>query len=134
MLETYSTNITVADNTAIPFNNVNISKGCTAILAGPATVQLNKCGVYMISCDASLAPTAAGEIGIQLSKNGILQPQAQSVSTGTADSYDALSFTTLVQVAENNTCSCCTSPTTIQVINSIESDYAIASITVTKIC
>ena len=47
MLEIYSENITVGANSPIPFNNVSIKKGCTAVLSAPATVQFNKCGVYI---------------------------------------------------------------------------------------
>ena len=39
MLEAYSTNIAVATNSAIPFNNVTIEKGCTAKLAAAATIS-----------------------------------------------------------------------------------------------
>ena len=81
-----------------------------------------------------IEPAAAGEVSIQLSKNGILQPQAQAIETGALDSVTNLKFETLVQVKENNTCSCCTSPTTIQVINGTEGTYSNINIVVTKIC
>ena len=135
MLEGYSTNITVATDTAIPFNNVTIEKGVTAKLAAPATIELNKAGVYMVSVDAAGTATTAGDVSIQLSKDGILQPQAQSISTGTTTGVESLSFTTLVQVSQNNTCSCCTSPTIIRVINTgVPTTYNIANIVVTKVC
>ena len=134
MIQAYSTNITVGADTAIPFNNVTLKKGCSAVQAGPATFQLNKAGIYMVSCDASLAPTAAGEVSIQLSKNGILQPEAIAIEQGTAATPTNMSFCTLVQVQENNTCSCCTSPTNIQVINSAAGDFPIANIVITKLC
>lgn len=49
MLEAYSNNIAVATNSAIPFNNVTIEKGCTAKIESSATISLNKTGVYMVS-------------------------------------------------------------------------------------
>ena len=134
MLEAYSTNITVGDNSAIPFNNIVIKKGCTAELSAPATIQFNKAGVYMVSCDVSINPDTTGEISIQLSKNDILQPQAISAKQGTADTLTTLGFTTLVQVKESNTCNCCSSPTVVQVINGTSGDFAIANIVVTKVC
>ena len=134
MLEAYSTNITVNEGEAIPFNNLVIKKGCTAELSAPATIQFNKAGVYMVSCNASVEPAAAGEVSIQLRKNGILQPQAISTETGEVDSITDLGFTTLVQVKEDNTCNCCTSPTTIQIVNGAEASFTIANIVVTKIC
>ena len=134
MLEAYSRDVTVAAETAIPFNNIVIRKGCTAILAAPASIQLNKAGVYMIAVDGSITPDATGDVSIQLSKNGVLQPQGYSIADGTEAETSSLSFTTLVQVQQNNTCSCISSPTTIQVINGTAGTYTIASITVTKIC
>lgn len=134
MLEVYSENITVGANSPIPFNNVSIKKGCTAVLSAPATIQFNKCGVYMVSCDASISPEATGNVEIQLYKNGVPQPQAQSTATGTANENTTLNFTTLVQVPENNTPCCCSSPTTVQIINLTESTYANINICVTKIC
>ena len=125
MLEAYSLNVTVAVDTPIPFNNVTIQKGCTARLSSPSTIQLNKCGVYMVSVDASSAATST----IQLYKNGVAQPQAQSTGGTPA-------FTTLVQVTENNTCACCSSPTILQVLNvgEAEATFTDANIVITKVC
>lgn len=135
MLEGYSTNIEVATGASIPFNNVTIEKGCTAKLNAPATVSLNKSGVYMVTVDAAGTPTAAGVMSIQLSKNGVLQPQAQSSVTGATTDVDNMSFTTLVQVKQDNTCSCCSSPTVIRVVNTgVPATYSITNICVTKIC
>lgn len=123
MLEAYSLNVAVAANSAIPFNNVTIEKGCTARLPSPATVELNKCGVYMVAVDASATAAAT----IQLYKDGVMQPQAQS--TGTSPS-----FTTLVQVDHNNCGCCCTSPTLVQIRTPAAATFTDANIVVTKIC
>lgn len=135
MLEAYSTNISVEGNSAIPFNTIQIKKGCSAELAGPSAIQLNKAGVYMVECNVCISPTATGTVSIQLSKNGVMQPQALSITNGTADSITNIGFVTLVQVKENNNCcNCCTNPTTIQVINESGGTFPIAHIVVTKIC
>ena len=135
MLEVYSTELEVAANTIVPFQNVSLKKGCTAELSGTGTIKLNKCGVYMVAVDASGIPTSAGVMSIQLSKDGSLQPQAQSSVTGTTTDVDNVSFTTLVQVKENNTCNCCTSPTVLRIVNTgVPATYNIANIVVTKIC
>ena len=135
MLEAYSTNVSVATNSAIPFNNISIQKGKTTELTSVGTVQFNKCRVYMVKVDAAGIPTSAGVMSIQLSKDGSLQPQAQSAVTGTTSNVDNLSFTTLVQVKEDNTCNCCTSPTVIRIVNTgVPATYNIANIVVTKIC
>ena len=123
MLEAYSTNVTVSANSPIPFNAVSVEKGCTAMLTSPTTIELNRCGVYMVACNAS----AASANTIQLTKDGVLQPQAQS--TGTSPS-----FTTLVQVAQNNSCCACSSPVTLSVIATTAGTLTDANVTVTKIC
>ena len=135
MLEAYSNNVAVATNSAIPFNNVTIQKGCTAKIESSATIALNKSGIYMVTVDAAAIPTSAGVMSIQLSKDGVLQPQAQSAVTGATTDVDNMSFTTLVQVKEDNNCRCCTSPTTVRVVNTgVPATYNIANVCVTKIC
>ena len=123
MLEAYSINAAVTAGGAVPFNSVSIEKGCTAKLTSPSTIELNKCGVYMIACNA----TAAAETTLQLTKDGVAQPQAQSTGT-------ALSFVTLVQVDRNNSACACSNPVTIQVINSTATTLENANIAVTKVC
>jgi len=125
MLEAYSLNVTVPTDSAIPFNNVTIRKGCTVELNGVSTIELNKCGVYMVEVDASSAAATT----IQLFKEGVAQAQAQS--TGTSPS-----FTTLVQVSENNSKCCCSSPTNIQIRNAGDASatFTDVNVVVTKVC
>lgn len=122
MLEAYSLNIAVAADANIPFNSTSLIKGCTATHPSPDTINLNKCGVYMVSVDASTATSTT----IQLYKDGVAVPQAQG--TGLTPS-----FITLVQVSENNTCCPCTAPTTLQVRNTTAGTFTDANIVVTKI-
>lgn len=135
MIEAYSESVNVNSGSAIPFNNVTIQKGCTAILSAPATIQFNKMGVYMVSFNTSAIAEEAGVIEIEMAKNGVVQPQASSSATAanTTSIYPS-SFTTLVQVSENNTPCCCTSPTTIQILNNGVAAVHSANIVVTKIC
>ena len=122
MLEVYSTNVAVEANSAIPFENVSLRKGCTALLSGTNTIDLNKCGVYMVSADAS----AESSIMIQLYKNGVAQPQAQS--TGGSPS-----FITLVQVPNNNSCNPCDSAVSLQLICDTAATLTNVNLTITKI-
>lgn len=122
MLEAYSENVTVTANSAIPFQNVSIKKGCTAELSGTSTVELNRCGVYMVSVDASAETSTT----IQLFKNGVAQPQAQSTGT-------SLCFVTLVQVPENNSCCPCTAPVSLQVVNTTATTFTDCNVVITKI-
>lgn len=123
MLEAYSTNAAVAANSAIPFNNVTIQKGPTAVLSGTQTIELNKCGVYMVELDG----VASASTTVQMLKNGIAQPQAQSTGT-------AFGFQTLVQVAKDNTSCCCSSPTLIQFTSEAAVTMTNVNVVVTKVC
>lgn len=116
MLQAYSSNITITAGSAIPFNNVIISKGCSEKLTAPATVEIDRRGVYIIQVDGFGTGSAAGDEIIQLYVNGVAQPQAQSQFTTAAGDVSNFSFTTLVQVSENNcNCNCYSSPTVLQV-------------------
>lgn len=117
MLQIYSANIEVAANSPIPFNNVAISKGCNEKFVGPATIQLNKRGVYLIEVDGfALGDTAGETVTVQLYVNGVALQQAISSATATAvTTVCPVSFKTFVQVTENNcNCNCLTSPTIVQ--------------------
>ena len=128
MLQVYSNGLTFVDGAAIPLNNIVIQKGCTVILGAPATIELNKAGVYMVSCDVA---ASAGTGTVQMYKNGVAQPFAKAIIDA-----DSGSFTSLVQVPNNNCkCNCLTSPTTLQFI--ADSTAAITgdiNVVVTKIC
>lgn len=136
MLELYSLNVEVDQNGSIPFNNVDLAKGCTAVLTAPGTVQFNKSGVYMVDVSASITPAAAGTVSIQLAKNGVLELGSFSEATAAATSTMNLGFTSLVQVNKNNNpCDCTTNPTTIQLINTGQAGtFPIVRMVVTKVC
>lgn len=72
MIELYSTNVQVNEGNSIPLNNISIIKGSTAVHSAPATIQLNKKGIYAVSCNATVEGAAAGVVGIQLAKNNVL--------------------------------------------------------------
>lgn len=123
MLEAYLTNIDVGADAFIPFASTSVIKGCTATKPSADTIDLNQCGVYMVSVNG----TSSAATTIQLYKDGVAQPQAQS--TG-----EALSFSTLVQVDHNN-CGCaCSSPTTLQIKNTTAATFTDCNIVVTKVC
>lgn len=123
MLEVYSVNVEVTANSPIPFNNTAIKKGCTADVSSSATIQLNKRGVYMVSVDG----TSSAATTLQLIKDGIAHPQAQS--TGTEPS-----FVTLVQVDHDNSNCCCSSPVNLQVVSDTAVTLENINLVVTKIC
>lgn len=136
MLELYSLNVEVDQNGTIPFNNVDLAKGCTAVLTAPGTVQFNKSGVYVVNVSASITPAAAGDVSIQLAKDGVLELGSFSTATGAAGDTTALAFESLVQVPfNNNPCNCSTNPTTVQLINTGQAGtFPIVRMVVTKLC
>ena len=78
----------------------------------------------MVSVDGS----TAAEATIELSKDGVLLPQAQSTGT-------TLGFTCLVQVPTSNSNCCCASPTLLQVVNTgAEAVFDSINVVVTKLC
>ena len=119
MLQVYSSNLAVEANTVFPFNNVVMDKGCGETLSAPATIQLNKQGVYLVEMDGFATPDAATEVSVQLYVNGVAQPQAIStfVPAAVTDTR-AFGFKTFVRVTQNNCpCNCLSAPTTLQFMN-----------------
>ena len=135
MLQAYSSDLDVAANTAFPFNNVTLDKGCGETLSAPASIQLNQRGVYLVEVDGFAIPAAATLVSAQLYVNGVAQPQAISSFTGVAASADTFGFKAFVQVSENNCqCNCISSPTVLQIRNGITAlTDAHINIVVTKI-
>lgn len=123
MLEVYGINVTAVADTPLTFGNVAVKKGCTAELESANTIQLNKRGVYMVEFDGSCAAANT----VQMFKDGVAQPQAQS--TGTSPS-----FTTLVQVDHNNTDCCCSSPVLLKFIPTDAGTFTDINVCVTKVC
>lgn len=119
MLQVYSDNLAVAANTVYPFNNVVMDKGCAEQLSAPATIQLNKQGVYLVEMDGYATPDAATTVSVQLMVNGVAQPQAiTSFTPASITDTRTFGFKTFVRVLENNCqCNCLTAPTTLQFMN-----------------
>ena len=136
MLQAYSSNLSIAANTAFPFNNLVIDKGCGETLSAPASIQLNKRGVYLVEVDGFGTGAAAATGTTQLYVNGVAQPQAISSYASSAGDVSNFGFKTFVQVTENNCkCNCLTNPTVLQVVNGEAAlTDAHININVTKIC
>ena len=119
MLQVYSSNLAVDANTVFPFNNVVLDKGCGEALSAPATIQLNKQGIYLVEMDGFATPDAATAVSVQLYVNGVAQPQAiTSFVPASITDARTFGFKTFVRVLENNCpCNCLTSPTTLQFMN-----------------
>ena len=105
MIQIYSTNINFAENSAIPFENIVLDKGCAEKLSAPATIELEQRGVYLVKVDGFGTGSEAGTDTVQLYVNGVAQAQAQSQFTTTTAGISNFGFNCLVQVAQNN-CNC----------------------------
>lgn len=94
---------TVAANGFLNFPTNNILSGRSiAHTAGSTTASLGY-GLYLVTVNADLTPAAAGDIALQLVRNGATVPGAKATVTGaTGDTYN-VSFTTLIGVLR----SCC---------------------------
>lgn len=119
MLQVYSNNLAIDANTVFPFNNIVIDKGCGEVLSAPATIQLNKAGIYLVEMDGFATPDAATAVSVQLLVNGVAQPQAiTSFVPASITDTRTFGFKTFVCVQENNCkCNYLTSPTTLQFMN-----------------
>jgi hypothetical protein len=134
MINVYSDNVIVPAEGIYPLNVVTLRKGCTASING-TSIELNKAGVYMVSVDATLDPTADGTVGIQLVRDGVEQADAVSIVEGVTATPASLSFETLVQCPQNNTGCCCSMPTTLIIKNTGEQEAnGHIHVVVTKVC
>lgn len=136
MIQSYSQNVAVPAASSIPFNNT-FQKGCAVEQAGAASFQLNRKGLYLVHFDASaFASTAAGNISVQLFKDGVADPGGFAQASSTADTdIESLSFETHVQVPCDNTCACNVSPVIIQIRNvDVPATFIQANVVITKLC
>lgn len=136
MIQGYSTDIAVAAGAAYPINNITLKKGCSVVQSGPASFQLNQRGVYLVHYDGYAAATVGGTVSSQLYVNGVAQAEAVSTfeAADVADS-SAMSFETLVQVANNNcNCNLTSSPTIVQILNNgVAVESAHINVVITKL-
>lgn len=93
----------VAANGFVNFPTNNLLTGVAiGHIAGSNAVNLIR-GLYLVTLNADVTPTAAGDIGLQLVRNGAVVPGAEATVTGaTGDTYN-VSFATLIRVLP----SCC---------------------------
>ena len=94
---------TVAANGFVNFPTNNLLTGVAiGHVAGSTSVNLIR-GLYLVTLNADVTPTAAGDIGLQLVRNGVAVPGAEATVTGaTGDTYN-IGFATLIRVLP----SCC---------------------------
>lgn len=96
MLRTYSKNITVSANSAIPFNVDKIDVGNSVEHSNPSSIVIKKPGYYKVNFDASITGAAA-TVTIQLYADGVAIPDAVIIQTLVADSNSNVSFSTILR-------------------------------------
>ena len=87
----------VYDTKAVSGCNSCCSQGIL-FTAGSNTITLRKAGTYLVTVNANVTPTAAGDISLRLVKNGVAVPGASATATGVAATTFPTSFTTLITV------------------------------------
>lgn len=87
----------VYDTKAVSGCNSCCSQGIL-FTAGSNTITLRKAGTYLVTVNANVTPTAAGDISLRLVKNGVAVPGASATATGVAATIFPASFTTLITV------------------------------------
>lgn len=135
MIETYSNNITVPANAAVPMNTT-FRKGTTVTKSGDVSLQLNKCGIYVIDVNATGIASAGGLMTLQLMVNGVAVPNAfASVTASDTASTHSLAFSTKVQVPTSyNECCPCSGPFAVTLLNAgVETVYSLVDVLVTKL-
>lgn len=137
MVQVYSDGLTVAAGATIPLNNITYLKGNSAAHTAPATVTLNKRGVYLVKVDAYGIPDAAGTFGVQVAVNGIPRLDAINEATAATGEYGAVSTNCIVTVAQNDCpCNCVSAPTNITLVNpsDVGATDAHYNMIITKLC
>ena len=101
MLETYSEEVEVRSEEAIPFQ-VNVDPDFSGIVEhepGSCEIFLRKPGAYLVTCSASCSPLSTGLMGMQMSLDGEMKESACIGMDATEGGrMEAMSFSTIVRV------------------------------------
>lgn len=131
------TAVTVADQTVaaegfLDFNTNSVRNGCSVVhVAGSNSITLASDGLYLVTFNGNVTPTAAGDITLQLISNGTVVPGAEATITGAAADIYNISFSTLVK--ELPSCCAIDNTTVLQVQSSAAATVNNASITIIKV-
>ena len=134
MIEAYSNNIAVSENSLVPFNTV-FQKGSTVEKSGDSALKFNKCGIYILSLNATGVASTGGNITLQLMVNGVLQSNALASVTATdTSSTHNLTFSTKIQVPSNASNCACSPEFVVSVVNNgVTATYSLVDVLVTKL-
>lgn len=122
----------VAINGLVAFANFQ-QTGCSIAFSGGTGIEIKTPGIYHIIFNG-VASGAAGEITVQLMKNGVLIPGTETtIATTGATDLENISFSTIIEVLPS--CSCINNNVELTIQNTgIAAVFASASINVVKLC
>lgn len=137
MLDTYTnTPQTIAADGILIFNINRVQTGCTATHApGTGAISLNKPGFYIVHFNGDAAESGtAGNITVQLFRNGVLVPAAEATETSSATTDIAnMSFETIVKVTPD--CLSCGNSISLTFENTgVGAVFSNVEVVVTKLC
>ena len=120
-------------NLPVAFNNSQ-KTGCSIELETPNIIELCNPGLYLVEFNGSAATSGtAGDITVQLQRNGVNVPGALATNTSSATTdIESLSFSTIIDVLP----SCCAvnNQTNLAVINSgVAATFANVTINIVKL-
>lgn len=106
----------VAVDSVFDFPNVTRT-GSSIVSNGSGSFTLDNAGLYLIIASVSGAGAAAGNLSIQINRNGVLIPGTVQVANSTAVT-DIVNLTTSTIVDIPRSCACINNDAVITIVNS----------------
>lgn len=99
------------------FNFPNVTRtGSSIVSNGSGSFTLDNAGLYLIIASVSGAGAAAGNLSIQINRNGVLIPGTVQVANSTA-ATDIVNLTTSTIVDIPRSCACINNDAVITIVN-----------------
>lgn len=99
-----STPVAIATNSAIPLGTIDrrdTNGDCNVYSTNANSITINKPGYYLVTVNANIVSTAAGNLSIGLFENSILTPTASASIVSLANSIYSLGFSKIIRVLPN---------------------------------
>lgn len=124
----------VAQNANVEFDNFS-GTGCSIRAMGSTGVEISKPGLYLVTVNASCSEAGtAGDITLQLNRNGVAIPGALATDTSAAETSIAnVSFCTILEVLSS--CACVDNTTMLTIENiGVNATIQNVEMNVVKLC
>lgn len=126
-LDVAATNQAILADGLINFDIINTNTGASINYTTGKVINLTKPGLYHVDVQATIEPTAAGLVTMNLLKGGVLIPGKNPAATASA-AGDAVSLTTAADIVVN----CCAVPANISVQVDVAGTVNSSTLVVTK--